>query len=103
MTESDAPLHQLIGTWRSDAEDSTGVRAYGDVSLKFGSDGTLLYIIKHADKERVIRLTFRVDGDYIVTDQPSQPHVERTKYELTSDGALILAFGGQKSRYIRAF
>jgi hypothetical protein len=35
----------LIGTWKSDPSDSSGSDEYGDVTLKFGSDGTLLYTI----------------------------------------------------------
>ena len=101
MTQSEPHSPPLIGTWRSDPVDSAGVQSYGDVTLKFGPDGTLLYIVHETDQDQVIRLMFRVEGDFIVTDQPSQPRPERTKYEVTDDGKLVLAFGGEESRYIR--
>jgi hypothetical protein len=94
-------ITQLLGTWHSDPTDRAGVHSYGDVTLKFGPDGTLLYVVHQADKDQVIRLTFRVEPGFIVTDQPSQPRPEKTRYEFTQDGKLVLAFGGEKSCYIR--
>ena len=39
----------LVGTWKPDPNDSTGASAYGNVTLKFGADGTLLYIVRESD------------------------------------------------------
>jgi hypothetical protein len=94
--------NELIGTWRSDPDDAEGRQAYGNVTLKFHSDGMLLYMIHESGRDQVIRLTFRVEPGFIVTDQPSMPKPERTPYEFTPDGKLVLAFGGEKSRYIRS-
>ncbi len=91
----------LIGTWKSDPSDRSGITSYGDVTLKFGTDGTLLYIIHESDQDQVIRLTFRVERGFIITDQPSQPRSETTAYEITPDGKLILALRGERSRYTR--
>jgi hypothetical protein len=91
----------LIGTWKSDLGGAAGTGVYGDATLKFGSDGTLLYTIRGSDRDQVMRLTYRTEPGVIVTDQPSQPRPERTEYEFTQDGALVLAFRGHKSRYIR--
>ena len=92
---------ELIGTWKSDPADAAGTGVYGAVTLKFGSDGTLLYTIHEVDRDQVMRLTYRTEPGVIVTDQPSQPRPERTEFEFTQDGALVLAFGGHKSRYIK--
>jgi hypothetical protein len=92
----------LIGTWKSDPDDATGAKGYGRVTLEFGSDGTLLYISHGADKDEIIRLTYLIEPGFIVTNQPSHPKLERTRYSFTSDGRLILAFGGQQSRYVRS-
>lgn len=92
----------LIGSWKSDPTDPKGKDAYGEVSLRFEADGTLLYIAHGPDKDQVMRLTYRLEPGMIITDQPSQPRSERTVYKIAEDGALILAFGGQESRYIRA-
>src|ERR1700755_1284297 len=91
----------LIGTWASDPNDSTGASAYGNVTLKFGADGTLLYIVRESDRDQVMRLTYDIEPGFIVTNQPSEPRSERTEYQLTADGVLVLAFGGLKSRYVR--
>ena len=82
--------------------DIAGAQSYGKVTLKFLPDGTLLYVIHQTDRDQVIRLTFRVEPGFIVTDQPSQPRPEKTAYEFTEDGKLVLAFGGERSRYVRA-
>ncbi len=75
--------------------------AYGDMTLKFGADGTLLYITHEPDRDQVMRLTYRVEPGVIVSDQPSEPRSERTEYEFAEDGALVLAFGGRRSRYVK--
>jgi hypothetical protein len=92
----------LLGTWKSDPSDTAASLDYGKVTLEFGADGTLLYISHGSDKDDVIRLTYTVEPDFIVTDQPSQPRVERTRYRFTDDGKLILSFAGQESSYVRA-
>lgn len=92
---------ELIGTWKSDRNDSTGAGTYGEVTLKFGADGTLLYIIRESDRDQIVRTTYNIEPGFIVTNQPSEPRFERTEYHLGEDGVLILAFGGRKSRYVK--
>ena len=96
------PKTALIGTWESDPEDFSGSREYPRVTLKFGTDGTLLYIAHEGDKDQIMRLTYVIEEDFIITNQESLPHLEKTKYELTCDGELLLALGGEESRYVRA-
>jgi hypothetical protein len=91
----------LIGTWKSDTNASTGAGSYGDVTLKFNADGTLLYIIREQDRDRIMRLTYHIEPGFIVTDQPSEPRPGRTEYQLGEDGVLVLAFAGRKSRYVK--
>ena len=91
----------LIGTWKSDPGDVAGTGVYGNVTLRFDADGTLLHTVHELDRDQVIRLTYRVELGVIITDQPSRPGPERTPYEFAEDGALVLAFGGQKSRYLK--
>ena len=94
-------INELLGHWKSDPQDEESLRSYGNVTLKFGSDGSLLYMVHQPDKDQVMRLTFRVESGFIITNQPSHPHPERTAYELTSDGQLVLRFGGQRVCYTR--
>lgn len=99
--EMSSQTGELLGTWKSDPQDEAALCSYGRATLKFGSDGSFLYKIHEAEKDHVMRLTFRLESGFIVTDQPSEPRLERTAYELTSDGKLVLTFGGETSRYIR--
>jgi hypothetical protein len=92
---------QLLGKWVSDPEDKEGRREFGTVTLEFGENGELTYSIRGHQKEQRMFLTYAVEDGMIVTDQPSQPHKERTAYSLTSDGRLTLWFGGQRSVYVR--
>jgi hypothetical protein len=92
---------ELVGTWKSDPTDSAGTGAYGEATLKFGADGTLLYIVHESDRDQIMRLTYRAEPGFIVTDQPSEPRSERTEYHIGEDGILVLAFGGRKSRYLK--
>lgn len=95
-------MEQLIGIWKSDPEDETALESYGRVTLEFKASGSLIYTIHESDRDNMMLLTFR-EGEpgFIITDQPSAPHPERTAYEITPDGKLILVFGGEKSRYVR--
>jgi hypothetical protein len=81
---------QLIGTWRTDPNDQWSLREYGDVSLRFEKDGTLFYTVHLPIKAQIMRLTYRVDGNRLVTDQPSSPREERTEFFFTSDGRLAV-------------
>jgi hypothetical protein len=98
---NDAETTRFLGTWRSDPEDPEGATKFGSITLKFGADGVLLYITHQADRDEVMRLTFRVEQGCIVTDQPSQQRIERTMYEFLPDGKLLLTFGSVQSRYAR--
>jgi len=89
-------MDELIGTWKSDPGDIAGLNACGNVTLEFRADGNLLYIVHEPDRDQVMRLTFRVQAGFIITDQPSKPHPEKTAYELTQDGGLILHWGTVK-------
>lgn len=92
---------ELIGTWKSDSTDAEGAGAYGHVTLKFGADGTLLYIIHEFHRDHIMRLTYCTEDGFIGTDQPSEPRAERTEYHIEKNGTLVLAFGGRKARYTK--
>ena len=97
----DVQKTELVGTWKSDPNDSAASNAYGNVTLKFGADGTLLYIAHEPDRDQIMRLTYRTEPGFIVTDQPSEPRSERTEYHISEDGVLVLGFGGRTSRYVK--
>ena len=99
---SEMTENSLVGTWQTDVRGKAAINAYGNVTLKFETDGTLRYTVHEDGRDEVILLTYRVESGFIITNQPSHPSPEQTAYEITPDGRLILNLGGQKSFYYRA-
>jgi hypothetical protein len=60
----------------------------------------MAYAVVAGDKTQSMRMTYRVDGAVLVTDQPSSPKEERTGFRFDGD-ALILEFAGVASRFTR--
>lgn len=85
----------LLGTWSSAPGSSE------DTTLEFKEDGRLDYTIHGTEKDQKIFLTYRVENNTLVTDQPSHPREERTPFVFTEDGKLVLIYGDQRSLYIR--
>jgi hypothetical protein len=71
------------------------------VSMDFRPDGSLEYSIDLGDRLQIMNLTYAVEGDFIVSNQPSSPQEERTKFSLGADGRLELDYGGVRSWYER--
>jgi hypothetical protein len=95
-------LDQLIGTWRTDRSDQLSLKMYGEVSLDFDGHGKLKYTIHLPTKEQVMLLTYRVDGPWLVTDQPSTPREHRARFSFTDDGRLAVENGeSQPTFYVR--
>jgi hypothetical protein len=96
-----ADRDQLRGRWVTDPEDHQSLREYGRISMEFLGDGRLFYTIHGDGNAQVMLLTYEVEGDSLITDQPSSPGSESTPYRLTPDGKLILIFEGYQSFYVR--
>jgi hypothetical protein len=92
----------LVGTWVVDESDRHALAELGDVLLEFNESGGLTYVIRGDGKQQVILMQYEVEGDTIITDQPSAPRVERTKFSFSDDGTLVLAFGGEPFTFKRA-
>lgn len=85
---------RLLGRWYGSFEGQP-------MALEFLPDGRLACVFLQADRQEIIRLTYQVDGEYVITDQPSHPRLERTKAEFEGED-LILDFQGVKTRLARA-
>ena len=90
----------LIGRWIADKSDTRTISELGDVLLEFDEDGSLAYIVRLEDRQQIIQLRYHIDGDVIVTDQPSAPRVERTAFSLSDDEVLTLSFVGVPYRFV---
>jgi hypothetical protein len=87
--------------WVVDRADARALAELGDVLLEFHGDGRLTYTIRCDNKNQIILMRYKVEGDTVVTDQPSAPREERTAYSLSPDGILTLEFGGTPYRFRR--
>jgi len=94
-------MHQLTGKWKSDPSDPSTKANYGEVTQIFHDDGRLTYIIHSAERDQVMRLVYRIEGDELVTDQPSAPSEHRTRFKFDESGALELDDQGDRSRFVR--
>jgi hypothetical protein len=92
---------QLAGRWVTDPTDQSSLQEYGQATLEFLPDGRLFYTIYRDDKEEVMLLTYVIEGDILITDQPSSPRRRRTPFLLTPDGKLVLIYEGYQSFYLR--
>lgn len=71
------------------------------VTMTFTEDGKLVYVIHKKDSKQIMDLVFRVDGNHLVTNQPSHQHEEKTKFSFDAGGNLILEYDGNKSWFTR--
>ncbi len=87
---------KLFGIWKTDPDDDWSQRNYGDVSLEFTPDGRLIYTVRSsAGDNQVILLSYRMEDNWIITDQPSSPRQERSEFFFTADGRLAIKEPGQ--------
>ena len=89
---------KLVGCWQ---RVEPQVAHEDAVEIQFSDGGRLRYCVLANDKWQIMKLTYRVDGSMLVTDQPSAPRGERTRFSLDGDDALVLEFGGERSTYRR--
>lgn len=90
----------FVGNWTIDEADERARAELGDVPLAFDETGRLTYVIRGRESDQVIKLIYQVDGDTVITNQPSAPQTERTRFSF--DGrTLTLSFGGVPYRFHR--
>lgn len=98
MTNSTDESIGLIGQWRFLHADKRAPDQSG-VVITFDKHGGLTYEIMSQEMMQTIKLTYRVENSWLITDQPSSPRVERTRFQITPSGELVLEFEGTKSWY----
>jgi hypothetical protein len=84
---------KLLGRWYGKLDGDS-------MAVEFAPDGRLACVILHGDRRQTIMLTYRLEGKYLITDQPSHPREERTKVEFVGDD-IVLEFQGRKTRLTR--
>ena len=89
----------LVGRWR--LVRTEGPANYQNVTMDFRPDGSLQYSIELPDRIQIMNLTYSISGDVIVSNQPSAPSEERTRFILGTDGRLELDHEGTRSWFER--
>jgi len=87
-----------IGCWHL---VSTEGQPYELAEADFRDDGRLYYSVLSGERWQIMVLRYRVEGDTLVTDQPSAPGKERSRLALAQDGTLTIEFDGNKSVFRR--
>lgn len=70
--------------------------------MTFEPNGDLVYTILQDDKQQHMQLTYRTEGNFLVTDQVSAPRQERSEFWLSPTGELWLKHDRIVSRYVRS-
>jgi hypothetical protein len=91
----------LVGTWVVDPLDTASLEEFGEQRLVFEPDGHLVVTATEPDKVQYMLLTWRVDGQWLITDQPSMPREEHAEFMLVGGDRLTLVRGGLISHFIR--
>lgn len=90
----------LLGRWAVDPSDAATVHALGDVVMEFEEHGKLRYVIRAVEKDQIILMTYRIEGDHVITDQPSHPNPQTTRFFVRGQ-SLQLDFEGVPSKFVR--
>ncbi len=64
-------------------------------------DGAVVYVIQQKASKQIVNLAYRVDGGRLVTNQPSDPREERTRFLFDAAGNLILEYAESKVWFAR--
>ena len=70
--------------------------------MSVGADGRMTYTIHAGKADKLIFLIYRIEGDEIVSDQPSAPKESRSRFSFTEDGKLAVFSEGKRVVYVRA-
>ena len=83
----------MIGDW-------FGIVGGQQIHMDFKEDGRVLYEIYSDSRRQIILLNYRIEGDVLVTDQPTHPQEVRTAFRFI-DGQLVLTLDGEETTYER--
>jgi hypothetical protein len=83
----------LIGDW-------FGIVGGQQIHMDFKEDGSVLYEIYSDNRRQIILLNYRIEGEVLVTDQPTHPQEVRTAFRFL-DGQLVLTLDGEETTYER--
>jgi hypothetical protein len=90
-------LRGILGVWyQIQDRDSESL-----IEIEFREDGKMYYSTLEGDKWQIIVLTYYIDGDSIVSNQPSDPREEQTLFSINKEQVLTLTYDKKSTRYRR--
>jgi hypothetical protein len=92
---------RLHGRWLLVKSDDPTMDYGQGVAMEFSADGKLTYTIKQSDRRQIMNLVYAVEGPEIISNQPSAPAENRTRYMIDDAGQLVLELDGLRSWYAR--
>jgi hypothetical protein len=96
------PRGSLVGGWEVSSDEREILASMGEVGFRFFPNGRMIYYTGGQDGEYDISLlVYRVEGDVIVTDQPSHPDESEQPFRFEARGDLELWFSGRWVRFRR--
>ena len=93
-------LNALIGCWRM-TRATPPIDVGECVEMEFELTGRLIYGILEDGRWQVMLLTYRIEGDILVSNQPSAPREERARFAISETGELVLGWHGQATTFRR--
>lgn len=91
--------HPVIGVWTL-AKAAANIDPGDGCDMYIRSDGTMDYVIHEDGKLQIMKFMYRIEGDQLITNQPSKPREERTTFRFDGD-ELVLVYDGEESRFRR--
>jgi hypothetical protein len=89
-----------LGIWRLTHADASLDFAPG-VRMEFLPEGTLHYHVDVGGRDQVIALCYRVEGEWLHTENPAAPHRTSVAMRRGEGDVLCLDFGGAQALLLR--
>lgn len=71
------------------------------VRMEFLADGVLLYHVDVGGTDTIIELVYRVEGDWLHTENPTSPHTMSVRMTHGEGDSLLFDFGGPCALLVR--
>ncbi|MDJ0811713.1 MAG: hypothetical protein QNJ01_16530 [Desulfobacterales bacterium] len=90
--------NKFIGSWKL-IEADTSLDLGDNDEMVFTKNGDLFYGIDAGSKWQIVKLIYKIENGILITDQPSSPNEEKTKYYFDENGILFLDYHGAVAKY----
>lgn len=101
ICQNQVKKNKLLGAW---VRDPDSIKSRAEESfLDFHDNNHLVFVCHDIEKgtECISILTYIIEDDILIIDQPTHPREERTKFWFTLDNKLMLTLDDELLTYIR--